>query len=95
MGTLLEGRAHLDFSAFHQQNHHIPFVVYLGLLDLMQPHVLKHFQPLKSSFNLYFKVFQVSLSLKLTNKIGHDKQNVMYDVWITNFLFEYSRIMDT
>ncbi|ODM95419.1 Integrator complex subunit 1 [Orchesella cincta] len=58
MGTLLEGRVHLEFSAFHQQNHHIPFVVYLGLLDLMQPHVLKHFQFLKAPFILYFKLFQ-------------------------------------
>ncbi len=60
IGTLLEGRVHLDFHAFHQQNHHIPFVVYLGLLDLMQPHVLKNFGSLKGSFTLYFKLFQVS-----------------------------------
>jgi len=65
MGTLLEGRVHLDANVFHQQNHHVPFIVYLGIIDLMQPYVLKNFKLLKTIFSLYLKLFNVSLySLK-------------------------------
>jgi len=59
MAVLLEGRVHLEFPVFHSQNHHIPFKVFLGLFDLMQPHILKHFGTLKPILTLYMHMFQV------------------------------------
>ncbi|CAG7822634.1 unnamed protein product [Allacma fusca] len=58
MGALLEGRVHLDFSVFHSQNHHIPFKVYLGLWDFMQPQILKYFKTIKNALTLYLKLFE-------------------------------------
>lgn len=59
IGLLLEGRVHLEFQVFHSQNHQIPFKVFLGLLELMQPHVLKQFKILRPILTLYMQLFEV------------------------------------
>jgi len=59
MGALLKGRVHLESSVFHQQNHNLPFVVYLALFNFMMPHILGHFKTIKPILVLYIKLFKV------------------------------------